>query len=97
MNSTTELEETAAPEPEQEAESGKMSFLEHLDELRKRLVRIITYVGVGFLASFYFHRQIYQFLAAPITSALPPGTKLAYTNPTDPFTLYIKVSVLAEQ
>ncbi len=95
MNTTTELEEEAgAPEPEEE-ESGKMSFLEHLDELRRRLVRIVTYIGVGFLASFYFHKEIYRFISAPIVKSLPEGTKLAYTNPTDPFTLYMKVALLA--
>ncbi len=78
-----------------EEESGKMSFLEHLDELRRRLVRIITYVGIGFLASFYFAKHIYHFISIPMLKALPPGTKLAYTNPTDPFTLYMKVALLA--
>jgi sec-independent protein translocase protein TatC len=81
--------------PEPEEETGKMTFLEHLDEFRVRLVHVVTYIGVGFLASFYFHRQIYDFLALPITRSLPPGTKLAYTNPTDPFTLYMKVSFIA--
>ena len=80
---------------EPEDETGKMTFLEHLDELRKRLVRIVTFIGIGFLACFYFHRQIYAFIARPITKVLPEGTSLAYTNPTDPFTLYMKVSILA--
>ena len=39
---TGELEETKEPE----TESGKMSFLEHLDELRKRLVHVVVYVAV---------------------------------------------------
>ena len=95
MNSTTTELEEAPGSPEPEEESGKMSFLEHLDELRRRLVRVATYIGIGFVASFYFCKDIYRFLSAPITKALPAGTKLAYTNPTDPFTLYIKVAVLA--
>jgi sec-independent protein translocase protein TatC len=91
---TTEPQEGRDPEAPED-DTGKMTFLEHLDEFRKRLVRIVTYVGIGFLASFYWHRPIYNFLARPITQYLPPGTKLAYTNPTDPFTLYMKVSILA--
>jgi sec-independent protein translocase protein TatC len=79
-------------EPE---ESGKMTFLEHLDELRRRLTRIISYIGVGFVIAFFFHKQIYDFLALPITKVLPQGQKLAYTNPTDPFTLYMKVAFIA--
>jgi sec-independent protein translocase protein TatC len=93
-DATTELEsETKAPEPENE--SGKMSFLEHLDELRKRLVHIIAYVAVGFLACWFLAKRIYDFLAIPITKALPEGTKLAFTKPTDPFILYMKVAFLA--
>ena len=90
---TTEVEtDVREQEPE---ESGKMSFLEHLDELRKRLVRIIAYFAIGFAACFYFHKEIYQFLAVPIKQALPPGTGLSYTNPTHPFTLYMKVALIA--
>ncbi len=84
--------EAGSPGPE---ESGKMSFLEHLDELRKRLTRIVAYIGLGFVGCFFFARQIYHFLAIPITKALPEGTKLAYTNPTDPFTIYMKVAFIA--
>ena len=72
-----------------------MSFLEHLDELRRRLVHIATYIGAGFLVCWIFSKPIYHFLAVPITDALPEGTKLAYTNPTDPFTLYMKVAFIA--
>ncbi|HYK91679.1 MAG TPA: twin-arginine translocase subunit TatC [Acidobacteriota bacterium] len=90
----TELEpDTDEQEPEEE--SGKMSFLEHLDELRKRLLHIVAYIGLGFVASFLFVKQIYHFISLPITKALPAGLKLAYTNPTDPFTVYMKVAFIA--
>jgi sec-independent protein translocase protein TatC len=88
----TELEaETGSPEPEQ-TESGKMSFLEHLDELRKRLVHIAAYVGIGFVVSWLFHQRIYDFIAAPMVRTLPPGKHLVYTSITDPFTVYMKVA-----
>jgi sec-independent protein translocase protein TatC len=93
-DATTELDpETGSKEPE--IQSGKMSFLEHLDELRRRLVHIAGYIGAGFLISWIFSKPIYNFLAVPITDALPAGTKLAFTNPTDPFTLYMKVAFIA--
>jgi len=89
-----ELEaDTKKAEPEQE--SGKMSFLEHLDELRKRIVHIVCYISVGFLVCIFFSKPIYDFLALPITRALPKGAKLVFTKPTDPFTLYMKVALLA--
>ena len=91
--------ETPAPsEPgleEPEAENGKMSFLEHLDELRQRLLRIIIYVGVGFLSSFYFAQNIYNFMSQPVMAVLPPGQKLVFTSLPDPFRLYMKVAILA--
>lgn len=80
---------------ELEDESAKMSFLEHLDELRKRLLHIIVYIGIGFVACFYFARPIYRFISIPILESMPEGTSLVFTNPTDPFTLYIKVALLA--
>jgi sec-independent protein translocase protein TatC len=89
-----ELEnETGQPGPEEE--SGKMSFLEHLDELRRRLVRIVSYLGIGLVACFYFSKNIYNFIAIPLTNLLPPGSKPIFTNLTDPFTLYVKVALLS--
>jgi sec-independent protein translocase protein TatC len=93
MSDTTPELEADAKEPE--SESGKMSFLEHLDELRKRLVHVVLYVSVGFLVCIFFAKPIYDFLALPITRTLPKGVKLVFTKPTDPFTLYMKVALLA--
>ena len=47
-----------------------MSFLEHLDELRRRLVRSFVVVLIAGVISFYFSGQIYAFLAAPVQRAL---------------------------
>jgi len=90
----TELEpDTDKQEPQEE--SGKMSFLEHLDELRRRLLHIVTFIGVGFLVCWAFARRIYDFISIPIIKSLPAGAKLAYTNVTDPFTVYMKVAFIA--
>ncbi len=95
MSDTTAEPESGAEKTEPETESGKMSFLEHLDELRKRLVHVVAYVAVGFLACWFLSKRIYDFLAIPLTASLPEGTKLAFTKPTDPFILYMKVAFLA--
>jgi sec-independent protein translocase protein TatC len=87
------------PNPEEEPLSGKqMSFLEHLEELRQRLIRSVLAIVVGFGICFYFSDQIYGYLARPLTDtlhALHMADKLVYTNPTDPFNLYIKLSIVA--
>ncbi|HUU12573.1 MAG TPA: twin-arginine translocase subunit TatC [Terriglobia bacterium] len=86
-------------EPEEEHPNGKqMSFFEHLEELRQRLIRSILSLAVAFGVCFYFSDEIYGFLARPLTDTLRSlnlPDKLVYTNPTDPFNLYIKLSILA--
>ncbi len=82
-------------ESELEIEAGKMSFLEHLDELRRRLVHIAIYIAVGFAVSWGFREQIFSFLSAPLIKALPPGQKLVFTSITHPFTVYMKAAFLA--
>jgi sec-independent protein translocase protein TatC len=74
--------------------SAKMSFLDHLDELRHRLIVAFSAIGIGFLICWSFSAQIYNFLAVPITQHLG-GKKLVFTNPTEPFTLYMKVAFIA--
>lgn len=74
--------------------SAKMSFLDHLDELRRRLIVSISAIGVGFVACFAFSERIFDFLSVPLTQHLA-GHKLVFTNPTDPFTIYMKVALLA--
>ena len=86
-------------DPEDEELSGKqMSFLEHLEELRQRLLRSVISIIVGFGICFYFADKIYGYLAKPLTDtlrALHMSDKLVYTNPIDPFNLYIKLAAMA--
>ena len=72
----------------------RMSLLDHLDELRKRIVRAVIAVGVAFFACWFFVEPIADFLARPLYKVLPPGKKLAFLGVTDPFILYVKVAAL---
>ena len=74
---------------------GKMSFLEHLDELRKRIVRSCLAIAFGVLATFAYIQPIFDFILAPTRRALPPGVKLIYTEPGEAFSLYITVALIA--
>src|SRR5208282_2757857 len=75
-----------------------MGFLDHLEELRKRLVYSIAAVGVGFFACWWKVEYIYDIMQRPIMDVLKANgmsDKLVYLNPTEPFNLYLKVSALA--
>jgi sec-independent protein translocase protein TatC len=80
---------------DEESPGGKMSFLEHLDELRKRIVRACMGIAVGVVLGFFFIEKIFAFLMAPARAALPPGTTLIYTQPGEAFSLYITVSLIS--
>lgn len=76
-------------------ELQKMTFLDHLEELRRRLVISLVAVAVAFFACWAFAEPIFALIQAPLTKFLPPGDKLAYTRLTAPFFLYMKVSFFA--
>ena len=81
-----------SPDQPPDAELPTMSFLDHLEELRKRLMISMIAVAVGFFVSWAFAETIFGFLQAPLTRFLPPGDKLAFTRLTAPFFLYMKVA-----
>ena len=84
-------------------ETGKepmptMGFLDHLEELRKRVVYSIAIVAVGFGACWGYREHIYAIMQRPIVDALRANglpEKLVYLNPTEPFNLYLKIAALA--
>lgn len=83
---------TAGPE---ETQLSRMTFLEHLEELRKRIVYSASAISVAFLACWNFAPRIFQLLEVPLTQFFPKGEKLAYTRLTAPFFLYMKVAFFA--
>ncbi len=74
--------------------AGKMSFLEHLDELRKRIVNSAIAIGVCVVVGFAFINRIVDFILAPTRKALPPGVKLIYTEPGEAFSLYVQIALI---
>ena len=80
---------------EHDGAGGKMSFLEHLDELRKRLIWSIAALFGGFLIAYAFIDYIFGFIMKPLVATLPPGAKMIYTEPTEAFMLQLKMAALA--
>jgi len=79
-----DIDETQAP------------LLEHLLELRARLVRCVIALGITFAICLYFADDIFGFLARPLTEAFPPGQgKLVYTKLYEAFFVEIKVALFA--
>jgi sec-independent protein translocase protein TatC len=75
--------------------SSKMSFLEHLDELRKRLIYIIYSLIAGCIVAYIFIQKIFDFIMRPMQQVLPPGSYLQFTSGAEPFMLWIKIGFLA--
>ena len=71
-----------------------MSFLDHLEELRQRIFRILIAIAVTFIVCWAFVDQIYRVIAFPILDALG-DQPLVFISPTQPFNLFVKVSFVA--
>ena len=79
------------------AELPGMSLIEHLEELRRRIVTSAIYLVAGFFIAYFFRERIFGFMQAPIIVALRKhhqDTQLVYQNPVDAFNMYIKLSLI---
>ncbi|WP_106478926.1 twin-arginine translocase subunit TatC [Phytohalomonas tamaricis] len=68
-------------------------LLEHLIELRSRLLRAVVVVVVVFAALYAFSNQIYSFVAQPLMELLPPGSQMIATEVTSPFLAPFKLTL----
>ena len=71
-----------------------MGFLDHLDELRTRLIRSCIAVAGGMLVAFLFIDRLADFVLAPTRAALPPGTDLIGTRLGEGFSFYFDVALI---
>jgi sec-independent protein translocase protein TatC len=79
-----------------ELEGGRMSFLEHLDELRNRLIASIIGIAVGCVLAFIFlDKYIFPFIMLPMQQMLPDGGKLITTEASEFFMLWLKTGFFA--
>lgn len=77
-------------------EEARMAVWEHLDELRKVLIRSLIAVGLGLVVTYNFSDYIMHFLEQPLLKILPPqDARLVFTGIADKFVVYFKVSVIA--
>jgi sec-independent protein translocase protein TatC len=75
----------------QRADLPGMSLMEHLDELRKRIVRSAIFLFFGFIIAYVFHERLYGLVQEPLDRL---HIKLNYTHPMDALNLYLQVSLI---
>ena len=79
---------------EHDPETGMMGFLEHLEELRRRLIRSCIAIAVGMAVSAIFIDRIAKFVLDQILRTLPGDTALIYTNPSDGFAFWFNITLI---
>ena len=84
------LQEDTYTETEQKLmdEAGSMSLIDHLGELRGRIIVALVAMIIGTVVSYYYVDDIIQILIAP-------AGKLYYTKPTEAFFTYMKISIIS--
>ena len=70
-------------------------LVEHLIELRRRLMWVVLGIALCFLAVFPFAQQLYAFAAQPLMSVLPKNTSMIATDVVAPFFVPLKVALMA--
>jgi len=87
------------PEEEEEEQMLRMSFLEHLEELRARIIKSLAGIGVAFLFSLIFANQLWLIISEPAADALRrigiPDPRLAQIKPMEVFSIvWVKLPML---
>jgi sec-independent protein translocase protein TatC len=77
---------------------GSMSLLQHLEELRRRIIYSVAAAAICTCVGWYFSKPLYEKMSIPIKHALSSrgfDPTLWYQNPTDPFNTYLKIGLIA--
>jgi Tat protein translocase TatC len=91
-------DERVAVNADNKDSSETMSFMDHLEELRQRLVKCLLAVVAGLLVCWFFREELRQFLEAPLYAAwqsvpgLPAPAPLSFTSLMEPFVAYMKIA-----
>jgi len=72
-----------------------MSFLEHLEDLRKRIIHSCIALAAGMAVALFFMEDLASFVLAPTRRILPPGTDLISSRPTETFAFSFDIAMMA--
>lgn len=84
-----------SPEPENDADEKPMSLLEHLGELRVRLMRSFLAVIICFFGCYAFAQDLFHYLTLPLLGVMPVDSKFIYTGVAEGFFVDLKVGFVA--
>lgn len=76
-------------------EKRTMPLLEHLEELRKRLIICVIAIGAHFSVAYIFREKLFRILARPLVEAMPPGEKMIFMGVPEAFFCYLKVALFS--
>ena len=83
------------PESDEEPQGGSMGLLEHLDELRTRLIRALLALAAGMAVAVLYLDRLGAFMVESVKSALPPGTRLITSRMTEGFAFHFDIALIA--
>jgi sec-independent protein translocase protein TatC len=73
------------------ANPNDMTFMEHLKELRSRIIRMFLFTGIILVCCLPFTNYIYSFISAPLIELMPAGSSMIATEVTSPFLAPLRV------
>jgi sec-independent protein translocase protein TatC len=74
---------------------GAMSFVEHLEELRKRIILAAAGIAIAMVVAAFFAQTVFDFIFTPINAFLPPNGHFIYIRPGEGFSIYMQVLVMS--
>src|SRR5262245_15421889 len=85
----------SSQDPDDALSAGTMGFIEHLEELRKRIIRACTAIAAGMAIAFFFVGPIQDFVLAPTYRMLPQGSELVFIRPGEGFSFDMSLAFIA--
>ena len=76
-------------------DTEEQPFLEHLIELRSRILRSVAAVGIIFIPIYYYANDLYEWVSAPLVARLPEGSSMIATQVATPFLTPFKLAIFA--
>ena len=74
---------------------GAMSFVDHLEELRKRVILAAIGIAAGVIVASFFAQRLLDFIFTPINALLPANGHFVSIRPGEVFSIYLQVVVMA--